>query len=388
MAICTSGASRPIRFCGSILPDYFWEHSRVADWSTAPEDVQVGPDGSVYVSSLFRGAIARFDATGNYLGDIVTGLTLPAQFVFTVGNTPTTVTHVYADGSSTSRYTITATATDEDGTYAAVGNGDLLISNYAGHNVLRYDPATGASLGAFIPAGSGGLAGTDGLLGLPDGTLLVSDYINNKILRYDAFTGTLLGTFASTPAVPVNGPTLMTIGPDGGLYVSCFANNTILRFDLTTGTYTVFVSAGSGGLSGPVGLAFGPDGNLYVGSYFNASCHSIQPGNRCLHRHLRGTQSSGGLTAPEQITFGPDGNLYIACRPTANAILRFDGATEARPMGVFASDSAALQRPHRRLVRGGRLSVCGRPGQQQHRAIRRKDRRPRSMSSASDTPGP
>jgi len=32
---------------------------------------------------------------------------------------PSSVTHVYADGNASSHYTITATATDEDGTYAA-----------------------------------------------------------------------------------------------------------------------------------------------------------------------------------------------------------------------------------------------------------------------------
>ena len=36
-----------------------------------------------------------------------------------VSGNPASVTHVYADGNSTSNYTISATATDEDGTYAA-----------------------------------------------------------------------------------------------------------------------------------------------------------------------------------------------------------------------------------------------------------------------------
>jgi Ca2+-binding RTX toxin-like protein len=44
---------------------------------------------------------------------------------------PASVTHMYADGNSTSNYTITATATDEDGTYAAGNTVAIAVVNVA-----------------------------------------------------------------------------------------------------------------------------------------------------------------------------------------------------------------------------------------------------------------
>ena len=44
---------------------------------------------------------------------------------------PSSVTHVYADGNGTSNYTITATATDEDGTYAAGNTVAVTVVNVA-----------------------------------------------------------------------------------------------------------------------------------------------------------------------------------------------------------------------------------------------------------------
>ena len=48
-----------------------------------------------------------------------------------VSGNPSSVTHVYADGNATSNYTISATATDEDGTYAAGNTVAVSVANVA-----------------------------------------------------------------------------------------------------------------------------------------------------------------------------------------------------------------------------------------------------------------
>ena len=48
---------------------------------------------------------------------------------------------------------------------------ELLVSSNNTNEVLRYDRATGAFLGAFVTAGSGGLVGPRGLAFGPDGAL-------------------------------------------------------------------------------------------------------------------------------------------------------------------------------------------------------------------------
>jgi Ca2+-binding RTX toxin-like protein len=48
-----------------------------------------------------------------------------------VSGNPSSVTHVYADGNATSNFTITATATDEDGTYAAGNTVAMSVNNVA-----------------------------------------------------------------------------------------------------------------------------------------------------------------------------------------------------------------------------------------------------------------
>jgi DNA-binding beta-propeller fold protein YncE len=103
---------------------------------------------------------------------------------------------------------------------ALAANPDLLVSS-SGGGILRYERLTGAFLGAFVAAGSGGLGEPRGLV----------------------------------------------FGPDGNLYVSSLSTSQVLRYNGQTGAFiAAFVTAGSGGLVIPNGLVFGPDGNLYVTS--------------------------------------------------------------------------------------------------------------------------
>jgi DNA-binding beta-propeller fold protein YncE len=79
---------------------------------------------------------------------------------------------------------------------------NLYVSNYGGSNVTVYDGGTGASLGAFVPAGSGGLTNPGNLIfSKRNGNLLVASYNSSQVLKYDGNTGTSLGVFAPLAAV-------------------------------------------------------------------------------------------------------------------------------------------------------------------------------------------
>jgi hypothetical protein len=75
-------------------------------------------------------------------------------------------------------------------------DGNLYVSANATDSVLRYDATSGAFLGAFVPAGSGGFDGAAGIAFGPDGHLYVLSVVGAKqALRYDGATGAFLDVF-------------------------------------------------------------------------------------------------------------------------------------------------------------------------------------------------
>ena len=80
---------------------------------------------------------------------------------------------------------------------AAPARAALLVGSSATNQVLSYDETTGAFLGVFVAAGSGGLAGPQGLAFGPGGDLFVASGGTNQVLRYDGATGAFEGVFAS-----------------------------------------------------------------------------------------------------------------------------------------------------------------------------------------------
>src|SRR5262249_45834535 len=83
-----------------------------------------------------------------------------------------------------------------DGAEAAAA--DLLVSSNSSMSVERFTLATGASLGSFVPSGSGGLTSPDGMAFGPDGNLYVCNERASSVLRYDGHTGAFLGTFVAS----------------------------------------------------------------------------------------------------------------------------------------------------------------------------------------------
>ena len=94
---------------------------------------------------------------------------------------------------------------------------DLLVSANTYGSILRYDERTGAYLGTFVTAYSGGLQTPTGIVCGPDGNLYVAD-LNAGVLRFNGQTGDFIDVF-----VPHNlawYDQFLIFGPDGNLYVT------------------------------------------------------------------------------------------------------------------------------------------------------------------------
>ena len=135
------------------------------------------------------------------------------------------------------------------------------------NEVLRYSGATGAFLGVFVSAGSGGLINPRGLVFGPDGDFYVASYNSSAVLRYDGATGAFLGTHVRAQQRRARSPGELLFHGDS-LYVSSQGTSQILRFDATTGAFlNVAVTAANSGLDRPIGLLLDPDNNLLVGGF-------------------------------------------------------------------------------------------------------------------------
>ena len=117
--------------------------------------------------------------------------------------------------------------------------GDLLLADPATDSILRFDGASGAPLGAFVPTGSGGLVDPHNPTFGPDGNLYTFSHATGapKILRYSGSSGAFLGTFVDTGAGGFGGGSTMAFGPDGDLYVATATAQGVLRYDGATGAF-------------------------------------------------------------------------------------------------------------------------------------------------------
>jgi subtilisin-like proprotein convertase family protein len=156
-----------------------------------PRTPRFGPDGNLYVTNIVSDAVTRFNGqTGAFIDEFVTrgsgGLDFPWGLAFGPDNT--------GDGAA-----------------------ELYVASLRTNNILRYNGATGAFLGVFVPGGSGGLANPNMLTFGPDtsGDGVQDLYVAaGNVLRYDGLTGAFIDTF-----VDGAGAGTLTFGPDGSLYV-------------------------------------------------------------------------------------------------------------------------------------------------------------------------
>jgi DNA-binding beta-propeller fold protein YncE len=221
---------------------------------------------------------------------------------------------------------------------------ELLVSSFFSNSIVRYNTATGTTIGSY----SGGTV--SGALGMR-----VCSEANNSIQRFNMTTHAYVDTIIS--GSNLNGPTGLTFDSSNNILVGNFNNSTVTKYSSSGAFLSTLVTAGSGGMSGPdVGITIGPDGKLYVPSFdsgavlrYNASTGAFldtfipaggvgamsQPrtilfrdnkvwvtsdnGNKALRYGLDGsfvdtfvTPGSGGLSGASGMAFGDDGLLYVS----------------------------------------------------------------------------
>jgi hypothetical protein len=99
--------------------------------------------------------------------------------------------------------------------------------------VLRFDGVTGAPLGVF--ASGGGLSGAGGMTFGPDGDLYVTSWATHSVLRFAAVTGSFKSEFVPAGSGGIRNPIDLEFGEDGRLYV--LGSGIIRRYDGATGAY-------------------------------------------------------------------------------------------------------------------------------------------------------
>jgi glucose/arabinose dehydrogenase len=274
-----------------------------------PGSMIFGPDGNLYVISspeLPSSAVLRYNGTtGAFIDTFV------------------------PSGSGGLAFATDLTFGPDGNLYVTSGfTGPILPGMNSPDSVLRFNGTTGAFIGAFVPAGGGGLTDPGGLAFGKDGNL----YINsgegqgsqaNAILRFNGTTGNFLGSFVPSGSGGLMGGADLIFGPDGNLYTTNQTSppSNVLRFDGATGGFLgTFVSAGSGGLTSPFDLAFGPDGNLYVTDIFPAAVRRYNGATGgFIDTFITG--GSGGLTSPADLVFAPGAPPAPVPEPTTFLLL-------------------------------------------------------------------
>jgi DNA-binding beta-propeller fold protein YncE len=214
-----------------------------------PLDVQIGPDGWVYLLTGNPREVWRINrANGTFAAVVVPDLSYATPEPLQAFG--------MAFGPDNNLYLAT-------------------MDFYAAAAILRFDLKTGAPLGVFVEGVSAGFRGDTCIAFGPDGNLYIAGESIDGILRFNGWTGAFLDAFVAFHPFPNNpAPRGLAFGPDGNLYAlaapptqpGAAPANRILRYNGATGAAMgEFVSPGDG-LGQPSAIAFGPDGNLYVGT--------------------------------------------------------------------------------------------------------------------------
>jgi WD40 repeat protein len=246
----------------------------------ASRDLCIGPaDGNVYVASHDTDVVKVFEGgTGRFLRDLGTpGGELDGPWAMTFG----------ADGL-------------------------LYVSGRYSHNVVRFDTTTGASE-VFVTAASGGIGLPWGITFGPGGDLYASSRVEgtptttDSVKRYSGATGAYLGDFVTAGSGGLNNANGLTFGSDGNLYVASFNSREVKRYNGQTGAFIDnFVAAGSGGISEPSRLLFRPDGYLYVENQSSPAIYRYGATSGAFVDVFVSSTASGGFA------FDSSGELYFS----------------------------------------------------------------------------
>ena len=224
------------------------------------DNLTIGPNGKVYVSSITRNGIFEIDPATKAIRTVVRGrLTAPGGVAVLDGATPrifvadmyslrevdaaSGADRIIAPMSRASVYPSTVSAFRED------GKPRLIVTGFYTNVLAIIDPDTGDVLRRET-----GFAAPRDAIHLDDGSILVAE-TGAKRLTLLAADGTRrrLGMAFEAPAG-------LTKAPDGALYVSDAAAGTLLKIDLAADTARIV----AGGFGRPEGIAAMADGAVLV----------------------------------------------------------------------------------------------------------------------------
>lgn len=206
-----------------------------------PTGMALGPDGNLYVASAVTGQIFRYDGkTGAFLDTLAPIIHIPIGIdfgpdgdLFVAARDEQGIIRIDADTGAKSVF---ATASGGDLWWAwdidVRGDGKIYLSSFEREKVLHFDLATGAYLGVFANGSNNPALGRAGGFDFgPDGDLFLGGYVGS-VVRFDGATGALEGTFL--PLTSDDAATV-TFGPTGEMFVALSNRGSVLRVNGSTG---------------------------------------------------------------------------------------------------------------------------------------------------------
>ncbi len=302
---------------------------------SVPNGLDIGPDGSLYIVELGGQTVRRVDPQG--VITTVAGKTSQACYPSTgvcgdggpataaLLSNPEDVA-VGPDGSlyiaDRSNYRIRRVAPDG------------IITTVAGTGVAGSTGNGGLATAARIGSPYGVEAGPDGSIYISDrdNSLIRKVSPDGVISTVVGSTFGFAGDGGPASLARLASPRTVKLGPDGSLYIIDFSNSRIRRvspdgiINTVAGTGTSGFS-GDGGpatlaqLSAPSGLAIGPDGSIYIGDRQNYRVRWVGPDGMISTIAGTGTSGFSGDGGPATrsrlnevlgVTVGLDGSLYVA----------------------------------------------------------------------------
>ena len=224
-----------------------------------------------------------------------------------------------------------------DGATAGDATRTLLVSDYIGDKIIRYEDRSPdrsqpyTPVDHFVGNGISPMNGPDGLALSNNGQILyAANGVGDAIETYNPETGEYLGRFAGPPLAGLVNPVDMAISASGDVYVTDGGGtDDIYRYNLN-GTLLGVLTVG-GAFNDPIdrpqGITFGPDGKLYVADADDDLVRRINPTTGVVEQNFGVAPEAGyQMDFPQRLAFGPDGKVYVTAG-ASNNVIRIDTQT-------------------------------------------------------------